>query len=76
MDVKAGAGAVTSRKVIEELAEATENALQILREAVVRMEHAEREHREAAEELTEEVHRRRREEKHHINERRSTTDNA
>lgn len=77
MDVKAGERPVTSRRVIEDLAKATETALQILRDAVILLEKSEREHRAAAEELTEEVHRRRRDETNpDINERRSTEDDA
>jgi DNA-binding protein H-NS len=68
---------VTSRRVIEDLAKATETALQILRDAVVLLEQSERQHREAAEELTEEVRRRQRDgRKLDINERRSTEDDA
>lgn len=58
MELKVGAGSVTSRKVIEELARATETALQILRDQLSLLERSEREHRAAAAELTEEVQRR------------------
>lgn len=68
---------MTSRRVIEDLAKATETALQILRDAVVLLEQSEREHREAAEELTEEVRRRQRDGQNpDINERRSNRDDA
>jgi hypothetical protein len=58
VELKVGAGSVTSRRVIEELARATETALQILRDQLMLLQHSEQEHRAAAAELTEEVQRR------------------